>query len=298
MVKRIIPLLLSVLLATALPPKGLNAIETQTGWQLVDETIAVVNGEPILLSDLKLYTLLFGERDLKKALQKLVDIYLVAQYAESRGLQIPPQRVNQIVENFAKSQGITVEQLYRELQKVGLGGAVFNNLIEKYNLYVGAIQLFVLKPLLENKAELELLIASRANKTQPLYTLEILKIPKELAEQNEDLLLTMDIEKIAQKLGIKPIKLTSPLDTLKPAIAKVVKRMSKGQTDFAEDKNYLYLVKVVDIRYEVPEAVRNRILKQIEDEKIREFINSLRENAVVKILPQFEEQLKSLNGGR
>ena len=285
-------LLLSVFLITALPLMGGEGkIQTQSGWQLVDETVAVVNGEPILLSDVKLYMLLFGERDFTKALNKLINIYLVAQYTESKGLQIPPQEVNRIVENFAKSQGITVAKLYGELQRVGLGGSVFNNFIEKYNLYVNGIRLFVLKPLLSNKGELELLIAAKAPKAKPVYTVEILPIPKKVAEKNEDLLLSMDIEKISKKLGITPIRLTATPEELKPSIAKVVKRLSEGQTDFAEDKDNIYLVKVLKVEYKTPKGSREKILKRIEEEKIEEFIKTLRENSVVKILP---EALKAL----
>ena len=280
-------LLLSVFLITALPLMGGEGkTQTQSGWQLVDETVAVVNGEPILLSDIKLYMLLFGERDFTKALNKLINIYLVAQYTESKGLQIPPQEVNRIVENFAKSQGITVAKLYEELQRVGLGGTVFNNFIEKYNLYVNGIRLFVLKPLLSNKGELELLIAAKAPKAKPVYTVEILPIPKKVAEKNEDLLLSMDIEKISKKLGITPIRLAATPEELKPSIAKVVKRLSEGQTDFAEDKDNIYLVKVLKVEYKTPKGSREKILKRIEEEKIEEFIKTLRENSVVKILPE------------
>ena len=256
----------------------------QGEWILTEETVAVVNGEPILLSDVRLYRLLFGVKDFKTALDRLIDIYLVSQYAKERGLSIPPQKVEEIISQFAQSQGITVEELYRRLQKLHLGGSVFTNFIERYNLYVGAINLFVLKPLYENKEELSLLVASRLKKAQPYYTVEILKIPKAVAEKNEDLLLSMDIQKISQRLGISPIKLTARLEDLKPQIAQVVKRLSPQKVDFAEDKDFLYLVKLVGISYKTDEEERQRVIKEIEAERIKKFIDSLRKESVVKIL--------------
>ena len=289
---RYLLILSAVIFSVSLSTAGSLENPPQRGnWQLIDQTVAVVNGEPILLSDIRLYQLLFAERDFKRALDKLINIYLVAQYAQSQGLQIPPQKVNQIIEHFARSQGITVEQLYRELEKLGLGGAVFTNFIEKYNLYIGAIELFVLKPLRENKGQLELLIAAREPKAEPVYTLEILRIPKKVAEKNEELLLSMDIQKVAKKLHLEPIKITTPLRALKPQIAQTVKRLSPGQTDFAEDKNYLYLVKVDRVEYKIPKGAREEIVKQIEEEKIEEFIKNLKENSVIKVLP---EALKAL----
>jgi DNA-binding Lrp family transcriptional regulator len=256
----------------------------QGEWILTEETVAVVNGEPILLSDVRLYRLLFGVKDFKTALDRLIDIYLVSQYAKERGLSIPPQKVEEIISQFAQSQGITVEELYRRLQKLHLGGSVFTNFIERYNLYVGAINLFVLKPLYENKEELSLLVASRLKKAQPYYTVEILKIPKSVAEKNEDLLLSMDIQKISQRLGISPIKLTARLEDLKPQIAQVVKRLSPQKVDFAEDEDFLYLVKLVGISYKTDGEERQRVIKEIEAERIKKFIDSLRKESVVKIL--------------
>ena len=253
-------------------------------WVLTEETVAVVNKEPILLSDVKLYQLLFGVKDFKTALERVIDIYLVSQYAKERGLSIPPQKIGEIVSNFAKSQGLTVEELYIRLQKLSLGGSAFNNFIERYNLYVGAINIFVLKPLYENKEELSLLIASRLKNVQPYYTVEILKIPKSVAEKNEDLLLSMDIKKISQKLGISPIKLTAKLQDLKPQIAEVVKRLSPQKSDFAEDKDFLYLVKLEGVSYKFDEAEKQKVIKQIEEEKVSEFINSLKREAVIKVL--------------
>jgi parvulin-like peptidyl-prolyl isomerase len=253
-------------------------------WILTEETVAVVNGEPILLSDVRLYQLLFGVKDFKTALERLIDIYLVSQYAKERGLSIPPQKVEEIISQFAQSQGLTVEELYKRLQKLHLGGSVFTNFIERYNLYVGAIKLFVLNPLYRNKEELSLLVASRLKNAQPYYTVEILKIPKAVAEKNEDLLLSMDFKKISQKLGISPIKLTARLEDLKPQIAQVVKRLTPNKVDFAEDKDFLYLVKLVGISYQTDEEERQRVIKEIEAEKIKEFIDSLRKEAVVKIL--------------
>jgi len=291
MVKNILPLLL-LLIAISTPLRGETTVQKGQAWQLVDETVAVVNGEPILFSDIKLYMLLFRINNPKEALERLINIYLVAQYAKSRGLQIPPSKVQEIITNFAKSQGKSVEELYKNLQQLGLGGAVFSNFVRKYNLYVAAIQFFVLKPLYSNQTELENLIAAYAPQSIPMYTLKVLRIPKTLAEKYQNLLITEDFQKISKRLNIKPIEFTTSLKELKPEIASVVKRLKVGQTDFAEDKNYIYLVKVEKIEYKVPQKEKSKILKRIEEKKIKEFINSLRENSVVKILP---EAKKSLN---
>jgi Txe/YoeB family toxin of Txe-Axe toxin-antitoxin module len=294
MVKNLLKTLL--VFGFSLTPLGVFNLPVTHSWELVDETVAVVNGEPILMSDIKLYALLFGEKDPKKALDKLINIYLVAQYAESRGLEIPPKKVQEIVENFAKSQGISIAKFYEELQKYGLGGAVFNNFIKKYNLYVGAIQFFVIKPLKENK-ELDLLIGAKVQ-AKPLYRLKILAIPKKVAEKHEDLLLTKDIDKIAKKLHLEPNEITAKPDELKPQFASVVRRLKKGQTDFAEDQKNLYLVEVEDIKYEIPQEEKQKAYQEIVNERIEDFIRNLKKNSVIKIVSPEFLKIVAQNGGR
>ncbi len=255
-------------------------------WQLADETVAVVNGEPILFTDVKLYMLLFGERSFKKALDKLIDIYVVAQYAESKGLTIPQAKINEIVKTFAQKQGMTVEQLYKLLENEGLGGTVFQNFLYKYNLYAASLNFFVLKPLHKNKAELESLIAAYSPKAKPYYTLEILKIPLEVAEKNTDLLASLNFEKISKVLGIKPITLSAAADELSPHVAETVGRLKRGQVDFVQENGYILMVKVLNKTYKVPPADRKAIVAKIEAEKIKAFIEKLRGEAVIKILDE------------
>ena len=261
---------------------------SEGNYQLVDETVAIVNGEPILASDIKLYMVLFGVNDPKEALKKLEEIYLVAQYAQQKGLTVTPKQASEMVLNFAKRQGISLEQLYRELSNLGLGSSVFQNFLIKYNLYVAAIELFVVKPLMEDKERLELLIATKMPQEQPYYTVEILKIPKNLAEKNADLLVSSDIQTVAHKLGLTPIKVTVNPNNLKPQLAQVIKRLQPGQSDFAEDKDYLYMVKVDKIELRVPPDARRMALEKIKREKIREFIEKLKREAVIKQLAPLE----------
>jgi len=269
----------------------LQGAETKSSskYKLVDETVAIVNGEPILASDVKIYMLLFGINDPQKALKDLENIYLVVQYAESRGLTVNLKQAQQMVLNFAKSQGISLEQLYKELQKVGLGGSVFQNFLVKYNLYKASIELFVLKPLLEDKETLDFLIAEKLPKAQPYYTIELLKIPKKIAEKKADLLVSADIKKISQKLGFDILKLTVNPNNLKPQLARVIKRLKAGQTDFAEDKNYIYLVKVDKIEFKIPQDARQKALEEIKKEKIEAFIKKLKNEAIIKELVPLKE---------
>ena len=251
--------------------------------QLVEATLAVVNKEPILFSDLRLYQLLFQISDAKKALEKLIDIYLVSQYAKERGVKIPPQKIQEIIRDFARSMGLSEEQFYQSLEEENLGGSVFANFIEKYNLYLATINYFVVQPLLKNKEELNYLIAKYSH-SKPIYDFIVLRIPKKIAEKNLDLLASGNIEEIEKKLNVKAIEMQASLSEIKPSFAKVIKKFHHpNQYDFIEDKDYIYLLKLKAIHYK-PIANKEEILKKIKEEKIKEFVKNLKKNAIIKIL--------------
>jgi len=251
--------------------------------QLEEATLAVVNKEPILFSDLRLYQLLFQISDAKKALEKLIDIYLVSQYAKERGVKIPPQKIQEIIRDFARSMGLSEEQFYQSLEEENLGGSVFANFIEKYNLYLATINYFVVQPLLKNKEELNYLIAKYSH-SKPIYDFVVLRIPKKIAEKNLDLLASGNIEEIEKKLNVKAIEMQASLSEIKPSFAKVIKKFHHpNQYDFIEDKDYIYLLKLKAIHYK-PIANKEEILKKIKEEKIKEFVKNLKKNAIIKIL--------------
>jgi hypothetical protein len=265
---------------------GTYSVSAKGAWQLVDETVASVNTEPVLYSDVKLYMLLFNNPSFKESLRRVIDIYAVAQYAESQGLTIPQQKINEIIQNFAQKQGLSVQQLYKMLENEGLGGAVFQNFIYKYNLYVAAVQFFVIKPLLADKEKLDELVAAYSPQVKPYYTLEIIKVPLSVAEKHTDLLATLDFKKISQTLGVQPIKITASLDELSQNIARVVRRLKKGQTDFVQEGKNIYLVRVLNVEYKVPKMDRQKIIAKIEEEKIKEFVKNIEDNSIIEILDE------------
>jgi hypothetical protein len=53
--------------------------------------------------------------------------------------------------------------------------------------------------------------------------------------------------------------------------------------DFAEDKKFLYVVKLKGIKYK-HFGDKEKIIRQIEEEKIKEFVQNLEKEAVIKLL--------------
>jgi hypothetical protein len=255
-------------------------------WQLSDETVASVNGYPILYTDVKLYQLLFNGSSFKTALQGVIDIYVVSQYATSKGISIPYKKLQEAIEHFAKTQGLSVDQLYKLLEQNGISAEAFKNFIYRYNLYVGAIQFFVIKPLLSDRERLKQLIGLEAANKPLKYELELLKIPLKVAERNTDLLATLNFNLISKRLGIEPISLTVSVQEVSKRFASLLKRMKPGETNFFQEGNFLYIIHLKQTFRELSPVQERKLIAKIEEEKIEEFVQKLRNEAVIRIIDE------------
>ncbi len=255
-------------------------------WNLSDETVAAVNGYPILYTDVRLYQLLFNENSFENALQRVIDIYAVSQYAISKGMSIPSKKLQEVIEHFAKTQGLSVDELYKLLEQNGISAEAFKNFIYRYNLYVGAIQFFVIKPLLSDRERLKQLIGLEAANKPLKYKLELLKIPLKVAEKNTDLLATLNFNLISKRLGIEPISLIVSAQEVSKRFASLLKRMKPGETNFFQEGNFLYIVRLKTTFRELSPTQEQKLIAKIEEEKIEEFVQKLRNEAVIRIIDE------------
>ena len=122
--------------------------------QLLDKVDIVVNGEPVLHSEVKLAKLWFGAPSEKKAAEKLVEQILLAQEAKRKGLSVSPFEVKAAVKEITQRNGYkSVEDFKAALEKQGIAFNEFKSLVKRELLTAKYIQ-YVLKPeVLKNSLE-------------------------------------------------------------------------------------------------------------------------------------------------
>jgi len=113
-------LLLFFLLILILPAQG-------SGFEVIDEVVAVVNGDVITREELKEEVRIFklemgikvdSERLKKDILQKMIEEYLLQQEAEREGFTVSKMEVQKAMENLREN--ISREQFTQELEKRGI----------------------------------------------------------------------------------------------------------------------------------------------------------------------------------
>ncbi len=257
--------------------------------KLVDKVIASVNGEPILLSDLKMAEIYYGIHDKNELLKKLIEVNLFYQYLVQRGIDIPDEKVDELVRNIARANGISVEELAKELNKQELTLKDFKELLKKDLIATAGLREYLLRNIKVSEVELELAKLKKGN-LKIRKRIEIVSVPKEKAKKVENLLtdLNINLEELAEKVeGHYQILSVEKGDLIKELDERVWKA-KKGELIFAEDERNIYILRVLG-EEKVTEGVDEEKLKQeILAKKFQEEYQKLKEelmkNSVIAII--------------
>ncbi len=132
----------------------ISAFAAEKDLKLLDKIDIVVNGEPVLHSEVKLAKYWFGVSSRKKAAKKLVEQILLAQEAKRAGLSVSPYEVKAAIKEIAQRNGYgSVEDFKKALEQQGIAFNEFKNLVKRELLTAKYIQ-YVLKPkVLKNSLE-------------------------------------------------------------------------------------------------------------------------------------------------
>ncbi len=116
--------------------------------KLFDKIIIVVNGQPVLQSELDMAMQWFGINNKKEAAKKLIDQILVAQEAEKLGIRVDPKEIDDAILRIAKANKLeSVEQFKNKLIEQGLSFTEFKDLIKRELLIRRYIQIHLRRAL-------------------------------------------------------------------------------------------------------------------------------------------------------
>ncbi|SNZ10999.1 peptidylprolyl isomerase [Hydrogenobacter hydrogenophilus] len=257
--------------------------------KLVDRVVASVNGEPILESDVKLGELFYGTKDRKQVIDKLIDTYLIAQFLESKGGQVPQEYINKALSDIAKANNTDIEGLAKELAREGLTVEDLRRFLEKEILATQGLNFYLSKEIkvsqldveleklkkgqVKLKRDIDLVVLDKKDGDKLLKLMEQKKTLPEIAKA-----LSTNVESVSVEKG----DLVEPLD-------KEVWKASIGSLVVAEDDQHIYLAQIKDQKETYSgvseEQLREQIFLKKLEERREELISSLKKKSFVKILP-------------
>ncbi|NPA13518.1 MAG: peptidylprolyl isomerase [Aquificae bacterium] len=117
-------------------------------YQLYDKIAIVVNGQPILKSEVDLAKQWFGIKDTKKAVQRLIDQILMAQEAQRAGIRVSPKEIDEALERLARANGYPSLKTFKEkLQRENLSYTELRDLVKRELLIQKYTQVYLPKVL-------------------------------------------------------------------------------------------------------------------------------------------------------
>lgn len=257
--------------------------------ELLDRVVANVNGEPVLESELKLASLFYGEKDRSKLLNILIDKRLIAQFLRERGLSIPADYIERLVDNLARSSKKSVEELYRDLYSEGITPGDLRSFLEMEVSSTLGLEEYLRNKVSVSEIEIELELLKRGE-VEFIKEVELLVVEKDRKDELLRLVGEMGgkLGDVAKGMGLKLERLRVKRGELVEAVDKEVWRAKEGELVVGEDDENIYMVRVVKtVRVfsgKSEDEIREEIIKKKMEIEKRELVQELREKSFVEIL--------------
>lgn len=310
----------STVLALMLAGIGGVGAETAPG-KTVDRIVAVVNGQPILMSELEEAKGLFAA-DMKRqkkesavkdpdfarnVLDQLVNERLVSQEIEKRGFASNDALVDRAIDGVMQQNGFrTIEELKKALRDEGMSLEEYRGNVKK-QLETSRLVNTVIRPKVQvTDQDIDAALRRSSDGEPEQWKMDVRMIfktkPKATQKSVERLRRQINagipFEKVATRETEGPAKsegghigLVSPSD-LQPELGKVLEHLKPGDvSNVIETKQGFYLLQVTD-RQRVPsknaalnrEKIKNDLEKQEIDRNFEVFIRGLREKAHLEVM--------------
>ncbi|MFN4319961.1 MAG: peptidylprolyl isomerase [Aquificaceae bacterium] len=255
---------------------------------LVDRVVASVNSEPILASDVKMGMLFYKGLTEKQVVDKLVEHMLLYQFLAEKGLQVPQELIDETIQNIAKANGTDLEGLARELAKENLTINDLRRFLEKELLATQGLIAFLGREIKVSDIEVELERLKKGD-MKALREIELLVVDKKEEDKLKKVFSpSKTLESMAKEMELSLERLRVSKGDLVKALDREVWRAKVGEMVIAEDKDHIYIARVISEQStwqgkDVEEIKQEILLKKMEQKK-QELIERLRKNSFVKVL--------------
>ncbi len=261
--------------------------------KVVDYIAAVVNGEPILYSDIVSYARENGIPDLRVARDRLIEKEILVTQAKSEGIKVSDSEVERALKDFMKRNGIESEkELSQLLQKEGLTLDDLKEKIREQLLIAKLIARDVKSNVSVSDGEVEMVCQKEEGKpvrdVYYIYTksrsvadkaMELLsngvpfeKVARELSEDRETASRGGHIGKVTPGMLIKP--LDQAVWSVKPGNYKLV-RTSSGF--------YIVYVKSEEKGHCDRDKIRQQLYMMKFQKALKDYLDRLKRSASVKV---------------
>ncbi len=261
--------------------------------KIVDYIAAIVNGQPILYSEVVKFAKENGIEDLEEARDKVIERKILLTQAQSKGLKVTDKELNAALEDLAKRSGAkSIEDFKKMLQSQGISFEDLKENLREQLLIAKLIAKDVKSKIKVSDVEIKKICSSL--KSHPVRTVYYIYTRTEDKAQKALELLKQGVpfEKVAKELSEDPVtaqnggyvgevtkgSLIKPLDI-------AVWSISPGTYKLVQTKNGYYIVFVKSEKLPScnEEEIKKRLFVQKFQKALKEYVDKLKRTASVKV---------------
>ncbi|MFN3599452.1 MAG: peptidylprolyl isomerase [Aquificaceae bacterium] len=255
---------------------------------LVDKVVASVNSEPILESDVKMGMLFYSITSREKVIERLVEDMLIYQFLLGKGLQVSQEVIDQSLQNIAMANNLTLEGFAKELAKENLTLEDLRRFLEREIVTTSGLQVYLEREVSISERELEL-EGLRRGEAKRVRDIELLVVDKKDEKKLQKVFdPKKNLEDMAKALETSVERLRVSKGELVEVLDKEVWQAPVGRIAIAEDKDYIYIAKVLSegevFQGKSIEELKEELLLKKMKQKKEELLARLRRNSYIKIL--------------
>jgi peptidyl-prolyl cis-trans isomerase SurA len=255
--------------------------------EVIDKIVATVNDRPVTTYDLKELAPFYHAKDEKQLLNDVIDDYVIEDIAKKDGIVLTDEDINQFIENVAKNNNLTKDQLEEKIKQQGLSYDYYME-FAKFNAYKLKVMQKVFAPTIQiDEQEIKNFYGNHANLfNQSTVVLDIIESSNktDIEDAMKQLQLGASFDSVKEKYSAdksEPKKVY--VSDINKQLQGIIEKMQVGQiSPIIESSNGYFIIKVLDKKDvnlsfdEVKDKIRNLLFEEKLQERFSSWLNGIK----------------------
>ncbi|WP_022671199.1 peptidyl-prolyl cis-trans isomerase [Hippea alviniae] len=259
---------------------------------LVDKIVATVDGKPITLYELKNIAGFYNAKKPQELLNRVIDDYLIKEYAENVGITISDDDVERYIENLAAQNNLSTEEFINKIKASGIDFDYYKEGVRlilyriKFARKVFLPSIKITEQDIKNYYKLHKNELSSSNKIAVLsiITLDSLKKAQKVYKLLQK---GKDFYKLLEKYSLTKDKTRDvPISALNPYLQSQILSLKSGEhTNIIESEGRFYIVKLIKIKEaeDIDQQIRNILIDKRINSKLKSWLKLVRARSDIEI---------------
>ncbi|SDC19788.1 peptidyl-prolyl cis-trans isomerase SurA [Desulfurella multipotens] len=255
--------------------------------EVIDKIVATVNDRPITTYDLKELAPFYHAKDEKQLLNQVINDYVIEDIAKKDGIVLTDQDINEFIENVAKNNKLTKDELEQKIKQEGLSYDYYKE-FAKFNAYKLKVMQKIFAPTIQiDEKEIKNFYDNHPNLfNQSTVTLDIIetKSKSDIEEAMRQLQLGSSFDSVKGKYSINKSE-PKQLDVadINKQLQGIIEKMEVGQiSPIIESTNGYFIIKVLDKKNvnlsfdDVKDKIRNLLFEEKLNERFSSWLSGIK----------------------